>query len=63
MRHLFFQVSVMAMQDGFTLTGYQTQAGNVLEMITLSEKSAYVSIFACSRQIWDFVSEYSVLKV
>ena len=53
----------MAMQDGFTLTGYQTQAGNVLEMITLSEKSAYVSIFACSRQIWDFVSEYSVLKV
>ncbi|KAF6026787.1 TMEM43 [Bugula neritina] len=32
-------VSVMAMQDGFTLTGYQTEAGNVLEMISLSHKS------------------------
>lgn len=34
----------MAKQDGFTLTGYQTEAGNILEMISLAEKSAYVSI-------------------
>ncbi|XP_067929589.1 transmembrane protein 43-like isoform X2 [Watersipora subatra] len=31
------KVSVMAMQQDFTLTGYQTQAGRVIEMLTLGK--------------------------
>jgi len=53
----------MAMQDGFTLTGYQTEAGNVLEMISLSHKFPEVSVLLLDSFIYILAYHWLILNV